>query len=259
MRRLMKISIAAVGVTCLILVAGVQETVATPIGLLISTNGSITQGNLVFANFTLDGNAFGNFSPADLNEIDVQGVTVGGEYGLRISGPSSVSADEGALSALGYQVTFTVTALDAPEALLHNFHQQFEAAVTGPEAIAQVNAQVFTNDESGSFLAGVGIGIHEGDVPTSDVTENFNQNTSSILFQHFLLVQTSGGSFFPFPAGAASIPFTDLTFSETRVPVPVPEPGTLALLATGILGIRRAAYHLTRFRARRTRPPRRRH
>jgi len=152
---------------------GVREATATPIGLLVATSGSLTQDNLRFANFTFDANAFGDFSPADLNGIDVQGVLIAGIPGLRISGPSSVAANEGALSALGYRLTFTVTTLDG--SLVHDFHQHFDATVTGTDAIAQVNGQAFTNDDSGSFLAGIGIGIHEGDPPTSDVEEILQQ------------------------------------------------------------------------------------
>jgi hypothetical protein len=155
-----------------------------------------------------------------------------------------VAANEGGLSALGYRLTFTVTTLDG--SLVHDFHQHFDATVTGTDAIAQVNGQAFTNDASGSFLAGIGIGIHEGDPPTSDVEEILQQDVSSLLFQHFLLVQTSGGGFLPIPEGRAAIPFTDLTFSQIP-PSPVPEPNTFILFGLGIFAAgrhfwRRPAY-----------------
>jgi hypothetical protein len=62
---------------------------AIPLTTLVATNGTIQQGDKLFSNFTAPGFivGFGDITPTSYSGIDVQGVTVNGEHGLRFSGP----------------------------------------------------------------------------------------------------------------------------------------------------------------------------
>jgi hypothetical protein len=85
---------------------------AVPLDDLLAT--TITQGDaLFFSNFSASLFVFNNGRPSDLSEIDVSGITVNGEHGLRVgpgfTGPSFGGDFGGVHLLLGFDVTVTDT------------------------------------------------------------------------------------------------------------------------------------------------------
>jgi hypothetical protein len=69
----------------------VSSVHAVSLSSLVSSNGTIQQGDKLFSNFSFDpivGNCLVNpCGPANTGTIDVQGIVVAGQNGLRFTGP----------------------------------------------------------------------------------------------------------------------------------------------------------------------------
>src|SRR5262249_53981412 len=91
----------------------VDQASGLPVTTLESTNGSIQQGDLIFSNFSVPSFvvAAGNVTPVTYSGIDVQGITVFGEQGLRFSGPFAATSNplSSAIALATYHISFDVT------------------------------------------------------------------------------------------------------------------------------------------------------
>jgi len=199
---------------------------AIPLQTLFSTHGSIQQGDLLFSDFfDLSG------PPSSGVSIDVQGITIGGEHGLRFSGP--FSSNQTLFGGDGFSVRYNVTVLN-PNRLLHDVHESFTALLTGERAFAMVPIEVF-EIPTALAIAGLFPVVKQGDDPNVDIETILSSDVTKALIDERLVVQTTDLGTFPPPAGGATITSVDLTFSETQ-PV-IPEPATWLLLGSGILGL----------------------
>jgi hypothetical protein len=200
---------------------------------LIDTNDHIIQGDKLFSNFRTDplNNAVeGNVSPSSVGDIDVQGITISGENGLRFSGPFLANGSDGERAFGRYTIQYDVTVLDSTF-LISDIHHSFfffetllgNASITTRTAtlpsegpFAQLFSEVFSSgliDESANLrdaLAGIDVAV-----------------PSSTIFEIFTLKAIPIGLDFP---GSAHIDFVDVTFSQIQA---VAEPSTLALFVCG--------------------------
>jgi hypothetical protein len=185
-------------------VAPVAQAAPVVLSDLITNNGTLQQGDKVFSNFSIS-----NFSRAAFDTIE--GTTVGGEYGLIISGP--VSVPEG--HTAGVTIGFTVTVLD-PHFLIDDYTASFSAIPTGSGSI-----QIMTEAEDlTANILGTGTISSAGPFSTHVSLSSFE---SSIHFESTSVIVGS-------ESGTHTVV---ITFSQT----PVPEPSTLLLLGSGLAGL----------------------
>lgn len=226
-------------VSFLVLGLGIVDASAVPLGDLVGMDLTIQQGDKLFSNFALLAGIHSNqgtFTPATPEQTEVTGITVDGNNGLRFSGPFSV---DGTIvqSTFSFILTYDVTVTD-PSMVLHDVRHTFTASHTGQESSVFVQTSLtvpmpFLN--LGAIVSTVSIAdpnpalVDKTLILAADVTTAHVMN----VFDLFT------GSNFPGQNKVVSVPSFDVTFSQVRVPVP--EPSSWLLLASGIMGL--AAFH----------------
>ena len=92
-----------------------SPVLATPLGTLIDTNGTITVGDKVFSNFSLHDVSALNSTPADPRNLQIDGIiNLLGEQGLRVSGFSVSLPNSSSSAALIFSLEYDVTVNKLP-------------------------------------------------------------------------------------------------------------------------------------------------
>lgn len=213
----------------LIAVAAAPAAHAVGLDTLIAGNGTVTQGNLVFSNFS--GSTLGG--ALTTASVDVTGiVTASGANGLRFTGvpngafsQSSTGAGGGGAREIIVDVGFTVTVNDV-SFRIHGVQQAFD-----PAAIAHNNAILndITNiPPAGTPIASLfgcvaGTGLPSGQTCTTPVDSAILNSDASTLIvdrQIQVIVGQKGGA----TVGDASTGFFDVSFSESTCSSPPTAP-----------------------------------
>jgi hypothetical protein len=224
---------------------------ASPVGLdaLIDGNLTITQGNLLFSNFTfsrffpnlLDPDATG--TPTTPAGITVEGITLPAnpfhlpQHGLSFTGPITVSTGFG-FAGMRITIGYDVAILDGVGLI--------DTAIVGAGSLTKSDcfcgAFAFVSVET---LDGHSLGPGAGASPSSIGFAHLSSPVSSAHVEAIVdvLVNTTPPGFPPGGGGAGSAALS--SFQEV-FSVPVPEPASLVLVSGGV-----AALAAVRFRARR--------
>ncbi|TPW12565.1 MAG: hypothetical protein FD130_1735 [Halothiobacillaceae bacterium] len=173
---------------------------AVPIKLsdLIANQGSITVGDKLFSDFTFSLSGQAPYTPSGASGINVDGIVIGGNNGLRFSGGMHAGPGGDVDLLIGY----TVTVLD-PNYWISGIVLRFNGSVTG-DGFTNVTETV----SNGVNIVGQATVVN---APPVDVVKD---------------IYLSGGQ-----NGTATISFIDQAVIQTRVP----EPTTLVLLGLGLL------------------------
>jgi len=215
-----------------------SPVLATPLGTLIDTNGTITVGDKVFSNFSLHDVSALNSTPADPRNLQVDGITnLLGEQGLRVSGFSVSLPNSSSSAALIFSLEYDVTVTD-PSFRLHDIHHVFSTTSNRGAGLSLITQAGFPPNVNGSMQSVVGFG-ETGQLLVDNVDETTDL-TNLVSSQHMLnnfeahaqTVNLSEGG--PIILGTISTSPFDLTFSQTRV---VPEPAAWLLLSSGLLAL----------------------
>lgn len=200
------VALAVVGV-----LGGSQSVQALPLQTLIDTNGTITQQGKVFSDFTFTIDSAQGRYIASAAGLDVSGVTLGDEDGIRFAGALAAFSNLQPNSAVTVTITYKVT---APAGVwITDASLGFNGAVTIPQATATVEEDIFAN------------GPLVGELAVAAPTPLSDHILLDGMYQTLDVVKTvtlSGGS-----NGVASISFINQTYSQ------IPEPATVGLLALG--------------------------
>ncbi len=206
------VALAVIGV-----LAGSQNAQAIPLQTLIDTNGTITQDGKVFSDFTFNVDSAQGSYIGSAAGLDVSGITLGDEDGLRFAGGIAAFSNLVANSELTVTIGYKVT---APSPIwLTDASLGFNGAVTTADASATVTENIYATNLLVGQLAVA------APLPLSD------HQLLAGMYQEIDVLKTisvNGGR-----NGVASISFVNQTYSE------VPEPATVALLALGGFLVRR--------------------
>jgi PEP-CTERM motif len=222
---------------------------AIPLTTLVTTGGTIQQGDKLFSNFDVPSLlvAIGNVTPVSYSGIDVQGITVGGQDGLRFSGPfSAVFAPSGSLALVTYHFTFDVTVLD-PSLLLHDVSHSYVVTHSGNGSPFQTRNVTATTDvrtcpelfclDPSDFE----VSLHSTISPTTGLPlPSPTAINVSLVLPHdvsFLRVENdvflSAGSLQETDPQSVSFPYIDVIVSQTAIP----EPASLLLVGLGLTSL----------------------
>jgi hypothetical protein len=189
---------------------------ATSLADLITTNGSITVDGLRFSGFSLNIVLASNgATPTSPSAIDVTGVTISGEEGLRFTSNFTAPPPNGLLSL---NMSYTVNVLSSGMVLSD---MTLAGDPSGPVNSPSGGGEVFSTTSAGNILLSrVG-----GPAQTHGVFQTSQTN----LVINTRMDLAAGGA--PGPVVPATFSFLNETFSQTAIP----EPNTLLLFLTGVV------------------------
>jgi hypothetical protein len=206
--------------TLLFFSAGCPDFVhAASLSSIVSSNGTIQQGDKLFSHFSFDPKVNfgtsgpGSFGPASAGDIDVQGITVGGQNGLQFTGPFLENSTPTAQSFLFYHIQYDVTVTN-PGFLISDLHQSFSGTATGTN-FANIETWVSTDSCTNA----------PGDVCSFGGPPSFSVNASGPLASNVSSAHVNEGfSFSPIigsggdPTGSVSVASISVTFSQQAAP-----------------------------------------
>lgn len=210
---------------------------AVSLSTLITTNGNITQGDKRFDNFSASVDfQTGTVSPTSNGGIDVQGITVGSQLGLRFSGPFTASTTSG-LSTLSYRIQYDVTALN-PNLRIQSLQSALSNVTVTGNADAVLSVEAFRpagSGESVPSLLGVAdatnAATQSGVIGLSAALGKIHVDQTVVLFAQGGTVVTENG---PITGGSVSVGSFEARFSQVNI---IPEPTSLLLMTSGLLGL----------------------
>ena len=214
---------------------------ATSLDTLIATNGTVTQGNLVFSSFTA--NILGGaLTAANVDVAPI--VTAGGASGLRFTGvpagsfSQSTTGGGGGAREIIVDVGFTVT-VNGTSFRIHGVQQALDPAAAAHNN-GKLNSQT-TIPPSGTPVASLfscieGAGVPTGQTCASPVNSTIlNTDASSLIVdrQIQIIVGQKGGA----TIGDASTGFFDVTFTQAASPNGGPAPTELVPVVVKLGGV----------------------
>lgn len=224
-------------VVCVILLFSVAgSSYGITLGELSSTSGDITQGNIIFNNFDIvspnnvtEGSAF----PGDVSEIDVQGITIDGNHGLRFTGPFSATTIDQIRAFGRYNFFYDATSL-SPSLEISGIGHEFSIVKSG-DATGQIVTRTGLPSEP-PFVQLVSDALETGSVSDSanlrDPLAGLDVTANSIPVIEFWTFQSS--PFYPQATdGNIQINYIDVIFIQQ----PIPIPPAFWLFGSGLLGL----------------------
>jgi len=193
---------------------------------LITTNGSITVDDKSFSGFRVNSlSALNGATPASASGIDVTGVAISGEEGLRFASNFTAPLPSGSFSL---SMSYTVSVLNSGRALSD---MTMAGDPSGPANSLSGNASAFLST-SANFTFG-GNQLHS-QIGLPQTHGDFQTPQTNVLVDTRMDLAASTTPGVPSPA---SFTFLTETFSQTAA---IPEPSTLLLFLTGLIGLARA-------------------
>jgi hypothetical protein len=192
----------------------------------ITTVTSITVGDKVFSNFTCSiSTQVEPSGPDSCAQIDVQGTTIGGNFGIEFTG--------GFAALLGGDIDFVIHyTVTAPSATITDMHLAFNGLATDPVSQANIIETVReggTNNILGQLYVQVTNPALAGDQLSDSLDLPNGPYTSLDVAKDIHLFANSTGSVNLYANSTGSVNFSIMDQIVTQV---VPEPAAIVLLGT---------------------------
>lgn len=204
---------------------------ATPVtlGWLIDNNGSITNGDKTFSDFTAVITASGVTSPADAYGIAVTPVFLAGKYGLQLSG--AISAICGGSTACPSMIDLLVGwNVSAAGYMITGVDLSFNGNANPFPSVAEVVEDVY--NVNNNALLGHG-SVTTGPPPALQTTIWLSEAMSQVRIQKdilaFAYTQTTETS--------QSVAIATISEISQLYHQEIPEPGTYAMIGLGLAGL----------------------
>ena len=206
----------------LAVVGAANRASAEPLSdLLWDPRIGIVQGDKLFDNFSLAVTGVGTFIPHP-RAIDVYGVTLGNDYGVRIAGLMAALSNRTPNSRMTMSIGYDVTVLD-PLIGIEDITLGFNGVATAGDGCVQVD-EVVKKIPTGAVVATAH--VDTGNPPTSLDDHEYLPNRQVPGKVHVDTTITLDGG----KNGTATISFINQTFGEPYIP----EPATIGLFALAL-------------------------